>query len=90
MDHKCHWPGCDIECESRHWGCVSHWFKLPKTLRNRIWDTYRRGQEIDKRPSEQYIEAAQDVQAWIAEYQANGNAPPERDTRTLDLFSGDK
>lgn len=38
---------------------------LPKILRDKIWNTYRRGQEIDKRPSEEYLSAAEEVQEWI-------------------------
>lgn len=49
------------------WGCKKHWFSLPKRLRDRIWTTYRRGQEITKTPSAEYIKAANDVQDWIAE-----------------------
>jgi hypothetical protein len=49
------------------WGCAYHWFKLPLTLRNRVWRAYRPGQEDDMRPSESYIEVAKAVQDWIAE-----------------------
>lgn len=49
------------------WGCKPHWFSLPKPLRDRIWATYRRGQEIRKDPSPEYIRVAQDVQHWILE-----------------------
>lgn len=53
------------------WGCKAHWFTLPKVLRDRIWATYRRGQEITKRPSAEYIQAAKDVQEWIGQFQQN-------------------
>ena len=43
-----------------------HWFKLPKHLRDRIWGTYRPGQETTMTPSAEYIEAAKEAQAWIA------------------------
>lgn len=65
--HTCHWPGCDTAVPPAMWGCRAHWFKLPKPLRDRIWATYRPGQEITKTPSAEYIAAAKDVQAWIAE-----------------------
>lgn len=48
------------------WGCKQHWFALPTRLRARVWRTYRPGQEIDKRPSPEYLAVAWDVQAWIA------------------------
>lgn len=65
--HTCHWTGCIKNVPPSMWGCKDHWFRLPKHLRDRIWATYRPGQEITKTPSEAYIAAAQDVQTWIAE-----------------------
>lgn len=46
------------------WGCKTHWFRLPSRLRSRIWATYRPGQEVDKRPSAEYLSAAAAVQEW--------------------------
>lgn len=57
------------------WGCKGHWFALPKHLRDRIWATYRRGQEVTKRPSPEYIEAAIAVQKWIAAWRASNGGP---------------
>ena len=67
MTHTCHWPGCTTPVPPAMWGCKPHWFRLPKRLRDRIWLTYRPGQEVDKRPSQAYLEAAKDVQDWIKE-----------------------
>lgn len=66
MAHTCHWPGCTAHVPPRMWGCRTHWFRLPKNLRDRIWDTYVPGQEITKTPSKEYIEVANAVQQWIA------------------------
>jgi hypothetical protein len=63
--HTCHWPGCPAKVPPAMWGCRKHWFTLPKMLRDRIWANYRPGQEIDKRPSETYLEVASAVQLWI-------------------------
>jgi hypothetical protein len=71
MGHHCHWPGCTKEVPPRMWGCSVHWFKLPASLRARIWRTYVPGQEITKTPSKAYIAAAREVQEWIA---ANSSA----------------
>lgn len=68
-NHHCHWPGCTELCKPAYWGCRRHWFRLPKHLRDRIWATYRPGQERDKCPSDEYIQAAQAVQEWIAQFQ---------------------
>lgn len=68
--HHCHWPGCEKQVPPAMWGCRPHWYTLPKALRDRIWQTYKPGQEVNGTPSVSYIAAAREVQAWIAEYQA--------------------
>lgn len=50
------------------WGCRSHWYKLPKYLRDLIWQTYVPGQEVSKTPSQAYLDAAHAVQEWIETY----------------------
>jgi len=40
-------------------------------LRNKVWATYRPGQEITKTPSAEYIEVAKEVQAWIKEIEGS-------------------
>lgn len=59
------------------WGCKEHWFMLPWKLRKDIWATYVPGQEITKTPTAAYIQAAKDVQAWIAARGQNANPPGE-------------
>jgi hypothetical protein len=65
--HTCHWPGCTRQVAPALWGCLPHWRKLPKYLRDKIWITYRPGQEETLTPSKAYIEVAREVQAWIKE-----------------------
>lgn len=65
MPHMCHWPDCPTPVPPAMWGCKKHWFMLPKQLRDRIWATYRPGQEITKDPSDEYMAAALSVQRWI-------------------------
>ncbi len=72
-EHHCHWPGCDQQVPPAMWGCRPHWFKLPKALRDKIWATYRPGQETSMTPSRAYLDAADEVQRWIKE-----NTKPER------------
>lgn len=69
-DHHCHWPGCGKQVPPAMWGCTKHWYMLPQRLRTLIWTTYRPGQEVSGRPSVSYLDAADQVQAWIRE-----NAP---------------
>lgn len=38
--------------------CGAHWMKVPKHLRDLVWRFYRPGQEIDKRPTQRYLEVA--------------------------------
>lgn len=69
MTHLCHWPGCQEEVPPALWGCGKHWFLISKPLRDKIWRHYRKGQELDKKPSKEYIEAAREVQDWILIYE---------------------
>jgi hypothetical protein len=69
-DHSCHWPGCDKQIPPAMWGCSYHWYRLPQTLRYKIWNTYRPGQEVTMTPSPAYIKVAEEVQKWIAAYLA--------------------
>lgn len=38
--------------------CRKHWRMVPADLKIAVFDTYRAGQEIDKRPSVEYLQAA--------------------------------
>jgi hypothetical protein len=49
---------------------------LPIRERNAIWNTYREGQEIDKQPSKEYIEAAKRAIYYIDCLEAGST--PER------------
>ena len=71
--HTCHWPGCGKAVPPAMWGCKQHWFALPKALRDRIWATYRPGQEITKTPSAAYLEVAREVQDWISKTKGESN-----------------
>lgn len=67
-NHECHWPGCTCQVPPAMWGCKAHWFRLPKRLRDRIWDTYEIGQEVDVTPSDEYLAVAHEVQEWIRRF----------------------
>lgn len=71
--HTCHWPGCNKPVPPAMWGCTGHWFALPKRLRDKIWAAYRRGQEITKSPSPEYMAAALEVQEWITAFKAGNH-----------------
>ena len=64
--HHCHWPGCDAQVAPAKWGCMKHWMRLPKRLRDKIWATFRPGQEKNWTPSREYVKVAKEVQLWIS------------------------
>lgn len=74
--HHCHWPGCEKSVPPAKWGCRGHWFALPKHIRDRIWRSYRPGQEDDQQPNAEYIAAAREAQAWIAKHRKDSAERP--------------
>lgn len=65
--HTCHATGCDVPVPPKMFMCKRHWFMLPKPLRDRIWMHYRPGQERDKKPSKEWLQAASDCIKWLNE-----------------------
>lgn len=61
--------------------CGSHWRMVSQRNQAAVWKHYRHGQEIDKRPSREYLEAAR---AAIAEVAAKERA--QRAAHQFDLF----
>lgn len=55
MAHTCHAHGCDRLVPPAMWGCRTHWFALPKKIRDAVYREYRPGQEDDKQPSLRYM-----------------------------------
>lgn len=72
--HGCHWPGCGKQVPPALWGCPTHWYALPRSLRDRIWRTYLPGQEESGSPSREYVDAANAVQDWIRDNAASKQA----------------
>lgn len=46
--------------------CRKHWLSLRSPMRDAIWREYRRGQEVDKRPSARYLAVQQRAIGEIA------------------------
>ena len=46
--------------------CYRHWSMVPKRLKDAIWSTYRRGQEDDKDPSDEYLANASQAVKVVA------------------------
>jgi len=55
MTHTCHAEGCSKACPPKHLMCGRHWAMVPQPQKNEIWRHYRPGQEVDKRPSPEYL-----------------------------------
>lgn len=77
MAHLCHWPGCQVPVPPKLWGCKAHWYKIPKHLRDKVWRAYRPGQEIDKRPSAEYLRVVDEVERWINAGGGGGPVKPK-------------
>lgn len=56
--HVCHAYGCTTPVPPKMLMCPPHWRMVPQALKNAVWRYYRPGQEIDKKPSRQYLAAA--------------------------------
>ena len=54
--------------------CKPHWFMIPKPLRQRVWKAYRKGQEVTKDPTPEYLAAAKAAIAAVAERDARQGA----------------
>lgn len=58
LPHYCHAIGCRVEVPARMLMCMRHWRMVPYRLQREVYRTYRTGQEIDKLPSDEWRQAA--------------------------------
>lgn len=65
MTHICHATGCSTPVPPRMLMCLKHWRMVPRSLQDRVWATYRVGQEIDKQPSAEYLEVQKAAVDWV-------------------------
>lgn len=56
--HYCHAIGCKQEVFARLLMCSRHWRMVTATTQDEAWQHYRKGQDIDKEPSREYLLAA--------------------------------
>ena len=68
--HTCHAIGCGRDCAPKLLMCARHWAMVPKHLQQRVYDTYRAGQEIDKHPSREWVFAARAAVNSVQELEA--------------------
>lgn len=65
MRHTCHATGCEVTVPPRMFMCRTHWFQLPKRMRDEVWAVYVPGQEDRKDPTAEYIEVARRCIAYL-------------------------
>lgn len=72
MSHKCHARGCGKDVPQSRLMCGYHWKLCPRPLQLAVWRYYRKGQEIDKQPSPEYLNAALEAVEAVAEIEGKG------------------
>lgn len=65
--HTCHALGCRALVAPKLLMCGKHWRMVPHEIQRQVWATYRPGQEIDKKPSFEYIQAQKRAVAAVAQ-----------------------
>jgi hypothetical protein len=64
--HNCHADNCKRFVPSNLFMCGQHWKKVSQKTQQLIWKTYRTGQEIDKNPSKEWLEASRLARAEVS------------------------
>lgn len=81
MAHTCHATACKRTVPPQMLMCGFHWFRVPRKLRERVWETYRDGQCDTLDPSSAYCQAARAAVIAVAEKEGI-----EPDTSLYDIF----
>lgn len=55
MRHHCHAKNCVTNVPPKMFMCKTHWYMLPKRMRDQVWALYVPGQEITKTPTPEYL-----------------------------------
>lgn len=56
-NHECHATGCRNIVPPKFLMCGRHWRMVPREVQLLVWKHYRPGQEIDKKPTREYLAA---------------------------------
>lgn len=67
MSHLCHAVKCNVHVSPALFMCKKHWALVPPQLKADILRHYRKGQEVDKRPSIAYLRAVQSAIRAVAD-----------------------
>lgn len=65
--HRCHARECKTIVPPKLLMCLKHWRMVPRPLQQQVWNTYRPGQENDKTPTRDYLQAAMAAIEAVAE-----------------------
>src|SRR5262245_58739568 len=65
--HQCQAEGCQKLINLGLLMCLDHWRLVPAELQRQVWKHYRRGQEHDGKPSEDYLAAARAAVEAVAQ-----------------------
>jgi hypothetical protein len=68
--------------------CGSHWSRLPALHKSAVWKHYRRGQEIDKQPSIEYLIVSHAAILAMATIDGRSADELNRARHTLDWLKG--
>lgn len=66
-NHTCHAKGCNRIVPPKLLMCANHWRRVPVHLQREVWKHYRPGQEVDKNPADEYLQAAENAIEAVAE-----------------------
>lgn len=83
--HKCHAIGCPVRVHPKKLLCLFHWHMLPKEYRQSVRAHYRPGQEVDKRPTTEYCDAARAAIERIAKIEQRSVTGDEDEIRVFAL-----
>lgn len=84
MSHTCHARGCEIPVRPELLMCLTHWRHVPLPIQRAVWSTYRPGQCDDKRPSAEWVKAADAAIGVVARLE--GKSLTRGETKALTEF----
>lgn len=68
-EHHCHAENCDVKVPPKMLMCAKHWRLVSKPLQREVWRHYRPGQEIDKKPTREYLDVMKRAIEAVADYE---------------------
>lgn len=66
-EHTCHALRCETAVPPRMFMCHRHWSLIPKARQRELWQVYREGQEVNKRPTIEYLNVARALRVYVAD-----------------------